>query len=647
MSDPQYEAAIQDSFIKKPLRSVLLIDDDFPTYSDLCSADKAHSQKDRACNLYGGFRQLDMLCDIENMVDEVEADRLRKSDLIVLDYHLIPNSEDNKKAIQLLRQLAISHHFNTVVVYTAASEQDDVWLDVIASLSGGWSAITASLDGEPKQHWENLSDANKLPTPTKDAVMQFARRGVRGAIDGDTLKLAVDELVSLGVPAAHCSKIVEYLVAEDLAKRAGEFAAQPSGHAVGDYAHGKRWLQVGNAFVVIMKKIDGTDTVSETEAIMATLKDALLAWRPNVVQILISEIQNALELEGLAGSDTLLRKPDMQAALTYNLLKEIGAVDLSQDVSIRIPVMSLVDKVVDSIRRRLSTHEELLVQFEKAVVGDLKSTGWTIDKWPKDGKLVSAATELARTPDVKSTAIIFRLNHFLSTEKFRRAHLSTGTVFYHRDKDEYFIAASPACDLVAGQSKPLQLWATAISPTLPMIAIRLYPADNLAKALSVASHADHVFLEIGDEPKAFKVISGAGHQPSYEMIFVSDEGRVRTEDGKIVFDGSRIVLGAVNQTEAASETTPTTPEPAAQEPKKQESIAVDSPASASENRVSNATQAPENIQQTDETQVNPILEFATFEIIEQLRGVNATHLLQLIGQHLSRVGLDFVNAPGG
>lgn len=644
MSDPQYEEVIQDSFINKPLRTVLLIDDDFPTYSDLCNGEKAHSQQDRACSLYGGFRQLDMLCDIENVVDEVEVDRLRKSDLVVLDYHLVPNSDNNKKSIQLLRQLAVSHHFNTVVVYTAAPEQDDVWLDVIAALSGGWSAITASLDGEPKQHWENLVEADKLPTPSKDAVMQYARRGVLRAIDGGTLKAAVDELAGLGVPAVHCSKIVEYLVAKELANRAGELAGEPSGHAVGEYAHGKRWLQVGNAFVVIMRKVNGTDTVSETAAIMTALKDALLDWQPNVVQVLISEIQNALELEGLAGSDTLLRKPDMQAALTYNLLKEIGAVDLSQNINIRIPIMSLVDKVVDSIRRRLSTHEELLVQFEKAVVGDLKSTGWTIDRWPKDGKLVSGATELARTPDVKNAAIIFRLNHFLSTEKFRRAHLTTGTVFYHRAKDEYFVAASPACDLVAGQGKSLQLWATAITPTVPMIAIRLHPADNVAKALNIASHADHIFLEIGDEPKAFKVVNGAGHQPSYEMIFVRDEGRIRTEEGKIVFDGSRLVLGVVEPMGAASESNP---EPAEQQPKKPESTVADSQTSAPEDGALNAAQALESIQQADATKVSPILENATFEIIEQLRGVNATHLLQLIGQHLSRVGLDFINAPGG
>jgi hypothetical protein len=41
-----------------------------------------------------------------------------------------------------------------------------------------------------------------------------------------------------------------------------------------------------------------------------------------------------------------------------------------------------------------------------------------------------------------------------------------------------------------------------------------------------------------------------------------------------------------------------------------------------------------------------VFEYDSFEIVEQLRGVNAIHLLQLVGQHLSRVGLDFVSTPG-
>lgn len=632
MIDPQYSDAVKSSFIKKPLRTVLMIDDAFPTYSDLCGGTATHDQKDRAAALYSGFRGLDMLCDIENTIEEVDADHLRKSDLIVLDYHLTVNSNDNTKAIQLLRQLATSHHFNTIVVYTAAPDQDAVWLDVIASLSGGWSKITASLDGEPKQHWERLKEAGTLPSPTKEAVMQFARGGILGTVEKPTLKIAIDELTGLGVPASHCSKIVEYLVAKELADRAGEYAAEPSGHAVGNFANGKRWIQVGNAFVVIMQKTEGTEGVSETAVIMAALNEALLDWRPNVVQVLISEIQNALELEGFAGSDTVLRKPDMQAALTYNLLRELGPIDLSKAVDARVPVMSLVDKVVDSVRRRLSTHEDLLAQVERTLIGDLKSSGWTLDKWPKETKLVSAATELARTEGAKNATIMFRLNHFLSTEKFRRAHLTTGTVFHHRAKDEYFAVASPACDLVAGQGKPMQLWATAISPMLPIVAIRLHPASSMDKALSAASQAEHLFLEIGDEPRAFKVDSGVGHQPSYEVIFARDEGRVRTQAGKIVFDGARLLLRG----------SPPSGDGPPERPSEEGGAASSSGAEAlvAPPAAGNDPATPTG------SATGAVFEYDTFEIVEQLRGVNAIHLLQLVGQHLSRVGLDFVGTPG-
>jgi hypothetical protein len=281
----------------------------------------------------------------------------------------------------------------------------------------------------------------------------------------------------------------------------------------------------------------------------------------------------------------------------------------------------------------LSTHEELLTRVERTLIGDLKSSEWTIDKWPKETKLVSAARDLARTEEAKNATVMFRLNHFLSTEKFRRAHLTTGTVFYHRIKDEYFAVASPACDLVAGQGKPMQFWASAISPMLPIVVIRLHPESSMDTALSVASQAEHLFLEIGDEPRAFKVDSGHGHQPSYEVIFARDEGRVRTQAGKIVFDGARLLLRAPTQTGDGL------PDQPSEEGGVVSCGAVAAPADP-------ALAAPEtDLVARPASAAGTVFEYDTFEIVEQLRGVNAIHLLQLVGQHLSRVGLDFVSTP--
>jgi len=142
MVDQAYTRAVKETFETKPLRTVLMIDDEFPSLGDMLAGEDGSNkfrQKDRALALYEGFRSRDMICDVENQVDEVRAERFRKSDLIILDYNLGPTENDNERALTVLRQLAGSKHFNTVVVYTADPHQDDVWLAVLASLAGDWT----------------------------------------------------------------------------------------------------------------------------------------------------------------------------------------------------------------------------------------------------------------------------------------------------------------------------------------------------------------------------------------------------------------------------------------------------------------------------------------------------------------------------
>lgn len=612
MADPQYEQAVKASFIETPLRTVLMIDDQFPTYSDLF-AGTDFPQRDRAAALYAAFRDdHHMIVDIENSVTDVNAGHFRKSDLVILDYHLIPNSQDNTRSVELIRSLAASNHFNTVVVYTSEPDQDAVWLDTMAGLAGGWHDVPNEVIGETLQYWEQLENKEELSQPPKEALLEFARRGSRKSMDKDTLNAAIAELVNdNAVPQMHAAKVLQHLIIQNLAQRAGQFTGHPSSGVVGDYRNGQRWLQTGNVFVVIMQKPQTDDHTAEAAAIMNSLELAFVDWRPNIVQILMSEIQNAVETEGIAGSDAILRQPDTQSALTYYLLQGLGEkFDVDDERAVGGPVSALVDKVVDSLRQRLSSYRPLLDLMETAVKGDLRGLEWTTNDWPAGKALVLKTSELARTADVQPDRLMFRLNHFLSTEGRGRPHLTTGTIFKRQDVEEYFVVVSPACDLVAGQTNDMQAWASAISPVRPVIAVKLQDSST-SKALEQANVGEHVFVYSSDgQPRAFKFLNGNGSQPSYEFFFVMNDGLLREDSGKRMFDGARLIRSE----EAAPQVTP-------------DGAPGMAPAQAA---------AP-----TSEWK----LQNETFAVMEQLRAVNATHLLQLTGQHLSRVGMDFLKLP--
>ena len=101
----------------------MLIDDQFPTYLQMrgVAVEDEYKEVQRAANLYSFFHQRGLICDIENWRKPGDADlelidKVRKSDLVVLDYQL--GSGGPKIALEILRHLALSAHFNLVVLYT-------------------------------------------------------------------------------------------------------------------------------------------------------------------------------------------------------------------------------------------------------------------------------------------------------------------------------------------------------------------------------------------------------------------------------------------------------------------------------------------------------------------------------------------------
>jgi hypothetical protein len=596
MPEGAYAAAVKETFEVKPLRTVLMIDDEFPTFADLATTDvdkKVYGQTDRALVLYKGFKARHMVCDVENHVDDVEADRLRKSDLIVLDYNLGPSDGDNTKSVGILRRLAASKHFNTVVVYTADPEQDKVWLEIAASLAGGWNANPQNLDDVAAEHWERLASAGHLPEPPIDASLAYAARLELRDLPSEVRRDFQRELADLGVPALASGPIIRALLDRAMVPYAGAHATAERRRVRGGCSKdGPRWVQSQNCFIAILQKTDeyGVDA-TDPAGIMACLGRALLAWRPNLFQILISEIQNILELEALATEDEHLRDPETQTALWYYLLNALGEIDLASPEQAHAPLMAIVDRIVDGIRRKLASDPELLKLASSALTDEIAQLKWHERGWPSPGSqaLFDGAKELARPErSVDKPNVMFRLNSFLSTERFNRNHITTGTIFSTDDGTRFWIAASPACDLAARTPSAMQRWSHALHPTTAVITVELEAYANTDAALTNAAQGKFVFLETPTGKQTFRIL-GENGQPPYEILFAENEGRVRSDGGRTVFSASRLV--------------------------------------------------PEGDPPTR------TLKAETFVVVSQLRGLNATRVLQLTGQHLSRIGLDFLDMP--
>jgi hypothetical protein len=584
-----YDSAVKKTFVCS-LKSVFLVDDSFPTYEDMfgeSSAVEAFAERDRARRLYSAFRERNLPCDIENSfqaggIEMVE--RLRKCDLIVIDYHLDPGVIDNSKSIEILRKLADSPHFNTVIVYTT-EDIDEAWMDIASNLRPDLR-LDPFLGEERNKNeaaWWYDVDPSKLTEPDSDVVSQFLRGGFSGIERPKRAALCKEVVANGGKDKGDIGVMAEMLVRSIVDKRRtktiknyDEKDRLGARSLQGRFAPGgPHWLQTRGCFIAIVKKVDTED---EAAILMKSLNEALLDWRPNFLQLLVSEIQNALELDSVATNPKAFSDAKRQVGLSHYLLEQLVDEDDPESA-----VENVIDRIVETIRHGIAADVGMR-KFATDVLGDVRGKLGAAIATPN--KLANAAALAHVTGGVNEVEVVSFLNAFLSTERFAKSRITTGTVF-SKDK-EFWMVATPACDLTSRVPKKREAWMRSLHPVRAFIAIRLTEV-KLSLAMATATEGKHAFILQGEEPLSLAMFDSMTSSPDAEMFFAIDAGKVAMSDGRTVFKAAQVGQSA------------------------------DSP----------------NLSATSE-----------YTVVGQLRSNYASRVLQVTGTHLSRIGIDFFNVGG-
>ena len=595
-----YQSAVLNSFHGKALKSVLLIDDQFPTYKDVLRNDRARFTEElKALKLYEAFHRRRMICDVENDVAnlDLEVERFKKSDLIVLDYHLTPGSEDGVKAIDVVQRLSASAHFNTIIIYTRHRNLAEVWLELAGRLRQGWVDDESMIFNKEREktkeltaQWDELGD--RLPDPPISLVRAYVTHGQKGWTDHADAERFRAELQSEGVPKWATSQFTEALIHRFVRNTLKKGYAGTKREVAGAYKpdDGLCWVQAGNCFVAVARKADG-DTFDENDpdGLLTTLDAALLDWKPSLIQVIGSEIQNLLELQALATDELNLKDPLIRTGLSYFMLEGLGGEVPPDERRVWASVETIIDKLVDTLRRRIGDDEALRTMATSVFREKLQEIGWVEAQTPD--QVWDAAVKLGAPPTKpKKESVGFALNYYLSNEPRPRRHVTTGTVFQRVGSDEFWICASPSCDMVARTPHKEQVWLHQLFPTMPMLALRLHQIGKVSDALKDATQGRHIFVRVGEEEKAFCIESANIKQVIWEFFFLP---------------GSSTLTVAADRTSTFS-----------------------------------ASQVQSNGDQ------QPALIPGNFTVVGQLRPQNASRFLQMAGQHLSRIGMDHVKLSG-
>ncbi|MHC5537712.1 response regulator receiver domain [Singulisphaera rosea] len=182
--------------------------------------------------------------------------------------------------------------------------------------------------------------------------------------------------------------------------------------------------------------------------------------------------------------------------------------------------------------------------------------------------------------------VLHRLNEFLATQP-PSSYVGTGTIFVPgnqgTDPTEAWVCVTPACDMVPRMPHE-DTWEHRLHPIRPMLALHGSVIESGHKPLKEAEYFKYIFVTTDNKRRAIQLVNPKHPTPKLEMFLLDGMGRITNG----LFKATRL-----SRTER------------------------------------------------DKLHVDAF----EFRVVGQLRGLYASRLLQQAGNHLSRIGPDFVRMP--
>ncbi|WCN11154.1 response regulator receiver domain [Marinomonas mediterranea] len=565
-----YKQKITQAFRDNSIKSVLLIDDEYQSYealvenketfnkklvelensditdideykkalSDILNTDKVNignktenfiRRSSKAQQLTNFFHSKKKICSVESNIEQLEVEKIRKSDLVVLDYHLNPEKKGNEalSSLKLISDLSNNKHMNIVVVYTN-EELETVWQQIAAVLYGDRSESIELLEDELDAWDRNQPDWEE---EWRNSVFDksMLRKHLFGDLDYQLilsdLKDLVDDDTSNELTISHIKKLVEKSILNLNLIKAKETSFTIHGTEA-------QWIQAGHVFIALKSKQDDND---DPKDIWDCIETCLHDWKPSFYRLITSELQNQIEDANLSMEKVLSTGKMEQISMLWGILRvaEDARKDAAKDM-----LENLLNDVSENIRNAPQLIDFVLSSANSTSEEkpDFVSKGQNRDN---HNKFINAMLDISAKnyekvleEDINSTYranIVHAFNEQLCTVKEEVRYISTGVVIKDTTDGDYYLCIAPSCNTVPNQPTGGSI-AVAMTPHRAMRFIRLKVADNLQKALKKAHDSDTIFISFGEERLALKVYETDG-VPNIDQGFVVNHDDEQIEKG--------------------------------------------------------------------------------------------------------------------
>jgi len=584
--DTDYRELIKKAYID-PIKSVMAIDDQYQSLDKVLSSIKdssvlsATSELSRQIKTLRMVRENNWLADMhdgETSDNSTISDRLHQCDLLLLDYHLDINNDDNpEQALHIVSKLNQNHHFNLVIVYTAADDLKKVRSEIFVKLSSGSIEVFDEFipNGGSEaikllKAWEEEGESY-----CEDMLSTITRKDLETAFSQPSIISLEDEFIAIFNPIEQILTKAKKMLSDEAKKQLylrllklkiaefkikGDFSGTSNVKASSSDSDFK-WLKTEKLFIAIVSK-----TKVNPDGLLCALTGALQDWHPTNNRLLLSKIKSELDDNGQTFENEILRCKYTNAGWLKQFYEESNGMDIT------------VSRLMEGLTTVLCNSDGLK-SFSELIKSSVESQG--LDnaiklESPSLGDLAEGGNKLS---------LYKALNSYVGTKRVNGKWLMTGHVIEWKASDsatELLLCLTPACDLQPDRIKD-KGWKTELAPYLPVKIIRLMPQDNENKALKEITKEPVLALTINGNTAVYRAAKRGGGV-FHEQLFVADQGRFADHKDKMEVEIHRTVL--------------------------------------IENKLSTVDQK--------------------CEVVTQLRYEYALNFLQRLGQDLTKIGLDYV-----
>jgi hypothetical protein len=529
MQGEHYRDFIKEAFIS-PIRSVLIVDDDYPTFDEVLDARQAGADAEaapsdkkwlqnpgRIKSVISRFRdpRHPLLVDIHdgsNVPAGAEpkiAAHLHQSDLLVLDYELDKAKQgDGSMAFEIIRSLMRNNHFNLVVVHTSELLEPVFQNTLVAMLSPAGCALTdedsaraLALLEESEEKVEGSYERIRASIGVEQYL--FARRHpdehmraiAKGMVPFAAIKAEAD---AVGLSSPDRRAVAAYLLAQVESAEAHRMNPDPADALVWGEG-GIRYIKGDSVFVAFSNKGDEDD-------LMGVLLDALSEWCPRPSRLFLAKLRAEIDDFGAVAQGEALEKRFAHAHWYRRLLSSDGN---QRRWYIAESVTRHSERLMNAIFPRVAAYAKRLVEADGGVgtPDELSKAHFNVD-FDKPDQALRAEREH---------------NALVSTTERSGWHLTTGHVFAMGD--DHWVCLSPACDTVPGQLSPARI--EAFGERLPFMAVRLHRIREAKKIKDVQSNR-YLFLPLDGAVESFCFNEPSDHTsaPVWQTFYAEKKGEL-------------------------------------------------------------------------------------------------------------------------